>query len=182
MGTFPEWLSVIVAAAALAAAIWAAITSKRLYEVERNRDRVEADRRAKQQAGEIAAWCVTYDTPAGESSPKGLLIHNSSNAPVFDVTVQSTYSKSKRGTPEAQSSLSMSVLTPGDYATIEDSTYPWKFPETQQRVEEKVGSRLRPVTNNKGWMVTSIEFTDSFGSTWERNERGKLLRRDQEAP
>ena len=182
MGTFPEWLSVLVAAAALGAAIWAGLTSKRLFDVERERDRIENDRRAKQQASEIAAWCVTYDTPVNQPSPKGLLIHNSSNAPVFDVKVLSTYSKTKRENPETQKPLTMSVLTPGDYATIEDDKYPWKFPETQSRVEEKVGSKLRPVTNNPGWMVTGIAFVDSYGTSWLRDERGQLLRQEQETP
>lgn len=97
MGTVPEWISVLVAAAALIAAVWAGLTSKRLFDVERKRDEVALDRREKEQASEIAAWCVTYDTPADQPSPKGLLIHSSSNAPVFDVKVLSTYSK-LRGT------------------------------------------------------------------------------------
>lgn len=182
MGTTPEWISVIVAAAALAAAIWAGLTSKRLFDVERNRDKIALERREKEQASEIAAWCVTHDTPAGLPSPKGLLIHNSSNAPVFDVKVQSTYSRSKRGNPENQKPLEMSVLTPGDYATLEDVHYPWQFPETQSMVEEKVGSKLRPVTNNPGWMVTKIEFVDSYGTSWLRDVRGQLLRQEQETP
>lgn len=74
----------------------------------------------------------------------------------------------------------MSVLTPGDYAAIEDDKFPWKFPETQSRVEEKVHSRLRPVTNNPGWMVTGIAFVDSYGTSWLRDERGQLLRLEKE--
>ncbi|MCT1803870.1 hypothetical protein VVR84_15245 [Kocuria carniphila] len=180
MGTVPEWISVLVAAAALIAAVWAGLTSKRLFDVERKRDEVALDRREKEQASEIAAWSVTYDTPADQPSPKGLLIHNSSNAPVFDVKVLSTYSKTKRDTPETQKPLTMSVLTPGDYAAIEDDKFPWKFPETQSRVEEKVHSRLRPVTNNPGWMVTGIAFVDSYGTSWLRDERGQLLRLEKE--
>lgn len=44
MGTVPEWISVLVAAAALIAAVWAGLTSKRLFDVERKRDEVALDR------------------------------------------------------------------------------------------------------------------------------------------
>lgn len=182
MGTFPEWLSVIVAAAALGAAIWAGLISKRLFDVERERDALAQDHKEREQASGIAAWCITYRKSDNSPSPKGLLLHNSSDAPVFDIKVSSTYSRRQNEPPVDQPPLKLSVLPPGEHACLADTEFPWQFPEPTAQVEHRVGAPLRPVTNNRGWMVKAIEFTDSSGKQWLRNHQGQLLRLEQEKP
>lgn len=182
MGTFPEWLSAIVAAAALGAAIWAGLISKRLFNVERDRDVLAQDHKEREQASGIAAWCITYAKQGNSSSPKGLYLHNSSDAPVFDVTVCSTYSRKQRESAVDQPPLKLSVLPPGEHACMAATEYPWEFPEPTAQLEDRLGTSLRPVTNNRGWMVKSIEFTDSYGSRWHRDEQGLLSPRPQETP
>ncbi|WP_094394425.1 hypothetical protein [Kocuria varians] len=159
---------------ALAAAAWAARTSKQLYETEQRRDRIAQSERDKAQAAHIAAWCITYSTPQGTPSPRGLLIHNSSSAPVFNVVVESTYAKKKRDEPEAQKNFTMRILTPGDYVTMAEPTFGWTFPEEKISFEEDNNVRFRPVTNNEGWQVTSLRFADSSGMAWVRDATGQL--------
>lgn len=162
-----DWITALTALGALIAAVWAGLTSKRLYEIEAKRDVVSDERRARQQAAGIAAWCVFCP----ESERRGLLLHNSSDAPVFDVEVLSTYAPSQKASPVMQRPLVLTLLPPGDYVADEHPTFGWTFPD--ERVA--VPGTVRPVTKNSGWMVTAVRFTDAHGIRWER--KGGLLSR-----
>lgn len=171
LDTFAQILSAVAALGALAAAIWAARVSKRLYEIETSRDRGRAQREEKAQASGIAAWCV-FIKENQPGSQQGLLLHNSSDAPVFDVEVLSTYATKQSSEPIPQAPLKLAVLPPGDYVSNADATYKWSFPEERGSIDNAV----RPVTKNPGWVVTEVRFTDSYGTPWTRI-RGNLEKR-----
>lgn len=157
-----DWITALAALGALAAAIWAGLTSKRLYQVEAKRDVVSDERRARQQASGVAAWCVFCP----ESRQRGLLLHNSSEAPVFEVEVLSTFAPTQKATPVEQHPLTLTLLPPGDYVANEDASYHWSLPDERHTVSGTV----RPVLKNSGWTVTAIRFTDAHGVRWERRD------------
>lgn len=167
-GSLPEWISALGAIGALTAAIWAALTSKKLFQIESGRDERAAERTAREQASHISAWCVAEVN----TKQKGILLHNSSTSPVYNVEVYSTYAASNAGSPEPQKPFQMGILPPGDFISIASSApYVWEFPDSTETRDEPV----RPVTRNKAWAVNAIRFTDAHGLGWERS--GGLLRR-----
>jgi hypothetical protein len=169
LSTFAEILSAVAALGALAAAIWAVRVSKRLYEVETSRDLIATQRAEKEQASGFAAWCIVLSTNEEQERQNGILLHNSSDAPVFDIEVLSTYAKRKSLEGAPQPPLKLAILPPGDYVAHVDATYPWSFPEERG----SIGGIVRPVTNNPNWAVTELHFTDSHETRWIRRG-GKL--------
>lgn len=172
-GTVAEWLSALAALGALTAAIWAALTSRRLVQVEMHRDVKAADRAAREQASGIAAWCV-FCPGNGEDSQAGLLVHNDSDGPVYDVEVHSTRLVKQVSIP--QYPLRLSIVPPGDFVATADPKYHWSLPEERGAI----GGIVRPVTKSTGWMVTSVTFTDAHGQRWVR-DGGRLTRFAEEA-
>lgn len=57
---------------------------------------------------------------------------------------------------------------------MESDVYNWTFLESRAHMESKLGVYLRAVTRNSKWKVTSIDFIDSYGTTWRRDEHGLL--------
>ncbi len=160
-GSIPEWVTAIAAVLALAAAVWAGITSRRLVDVESGRDEVAARRRAREQARQVSAWCVVCpDAPL----PVGLLVQNSSTAPVFQMTVESTDAQGQHRPP-----LHLTIVPPGDYVVTADEQFHWTFPE-----DARTQGHVRPVTKKDTWMVQSLTFVDSSGVRWHRDQHGTL--------
>lgn len=166
-GSVADWVTAIVALLALGSAVWAAVISRRLVKVELARDVKAAEREVREQAAGVAAWAVGSD----ERSVRGLQIHNSSDAPVYDVTVESTYSPAKNQAGEPEPPLRMSVLPPGDFIALKATQFPWSFPDPV----ENIGHSMRPVMSNPRWCVTRVRFVDGQGVAWVR-EGGDLTR------
>ena len=164
MTEIADWISALAALGALVAAVWAAKVSKRLYQIEADRGLVASERDEKEQASAIAAWCLSFTDDSDAETKRGLQIHNSSDAPVFDISVRSTYASSKNGAAEAVRALELSILPPGDYTVRRHPVYQWDFPE-ERSVE---GRSVRPVMNNPKWAVEEIRFTDAHGMRWSR--------------
>lgn len=168
MGSLAEWVSALAALGALFAAVWAAVTSRKLFNIESERDRYSAAREVKQQASGIASWCVKVFRDKEPKNSNGILVHNSTESPVYAVEIASTYSKSKDSEPVERALFYMDVLPPGDFVTEEDPTYHWTFPDQRGDI---VGA-VRPITKNKNWRVVSLKFTDSYGLRWIRDDNG----------
>lgn len=164
-GSLPEWISALGAIGALTAAIWAAVTSKRLFEIESSRDQIAAQRIAREQASQISAWCVALLDEHGKWAGRGILIHNSSNAPVYDLEVDSTYAAKSTDAPQVQNTFRMGIVPPGDFVTTASNDFDkWTFPDAR----EEIPYTVRPVTKNKAWSVGVVRFTDAHGAPWAR--------------
>jgi len=170
LGSLAEWISALGAIGALAAAIWAAKTSVKLFAIETGRDELAAAKDERRQASGIAAWCVGRNDGPGK---RGILIRNSSDDPVHDVTIESTYAPKKDLEPEPQAPLTLAILPPGDYIAEEHPKFHWDFPEYREAADDQ----LQPIMKNPQWMVTAIRFTDAHGNTWER-QGGALTKID----
>ncbi|OOB91941.1 hypothetical protein [Rathayibacter sp. VKM Ac-2630] len=158
-----DWISALATIGALGAAVWAVVVSRRLHRVETDRDEVSAERAKREQASGIAARCIGRSAE-DERQRRGLLLHNSSDAPVFEVEVSSTYAPRKSHEPQRLAPLRLAILPPGDYVVFGDTTYPWTLPvERTARSEEAV-----PIMNNPGWTVTEMSFRDAHGLLWRR--------------
>lgn len=158
-----DWISALATIGALGAAVWAVVVSRRLHRVETDRDEVSAERAKREQASGIAAWCIRRSAE-DDKLRRGLLLHNSSDAPVFDIEVTSTYAPSKSHAPQPQPTLRLTILPPGDYVVFADSTYPWTLPV--ERTARSVDAA--PIMNNPGWTVTEMSFRDAHGVRWRR--------------
>lgn len=169
-----EWLSAAAAVGALIAAWWAAKTSVKLFKIETSRDRASEERAEMEQASGIAGWCVfAQDREKGHQ--KGIQLHNSSDAPVYDVVVESTYAATAKGEAQPLQPIRLSVLPPGDYVVFEHPEYHWAYAEERAALPTSV----RPVSKNPKWVVGSVAFTDAHGVKWVR--RGGALRRLDQA-
>lgn len=158
--TVAELLTAAAAVGALIAAIWAARVSRNLYRIEAARDFESGQRAEKEQASGIAAWCVY----SRAKDVGGILLHNSSDAPVFDVEVRSTYARKQNLPAELQAPLKLSLLPPGDYVADADAKFNWSFPEPRESIDDTV----RPITKNSQWIVKELYFTDAHGTRWVR--------------
>lgn len=171
-GSIAEWISAIAALGALVAAVFAARVSKRLFVTEIGRDAKSEEREIREQASRVAAWCAAFPPQAeGERLVRALHILNSSDEPVYEVEVCSTYSMKQIADPEPQKPLHLAILPPGELIARADAKYGWGFPEDRQSIDD----HYRPVTKNSGWRVTELAFTDAHGIRWVRS-RGSLHR------
>ncbi|GAA1645051.1 MULTISPECIES: hypothetical protein [Brevibacterium] len=175
MGNVAEWVSAVVALCALIAAVWAARTSRNLYEtsrdlykVESKRDEKSREREKRIQASGIASWCVRIIPHDGSALSNGILVHNSTDSPVYDVEVTSIYSVSKGSDPVKLAPFTMEVLPPGDFVAGEHPKYGWTFPDQR----EDIDGIVRPITKNRNWRVVTLKFTDSYGLRWMRDKNG----------
>lgn len=88
-----ELASAGTGALALRAAVWAGVTAKRLYDVERRRGRDRMDTELSSQAEQFAAWIswspaprLDMDLPPGTRSPN-LALKNANPVPMYEVLV-----------------------------------------------------------------------------------------------
>ncbi|MFE2657990.1 hypothetical protein [Brevibacterium sp. NPDC059310] len=98
----------------------------------------------------------------------GILVHNSTDSPVYDVEVVSTYSVSEGSDSVDRSPFKMRVLPPGDFVAEQHPKFNWTFPDQR----EDIDGIVRPITKNSHWRVVSLKFTDSYGLRWIRDDNG----------
>lgn len=170
-GSIAEWVAAIAAVSALGAAVWAGMTSASLFTIERARDRENAARVKQQQASLIAAWSVAcpeheLDTVRGQAIEEhdGLLIQNSSNAPVHDVVIRSS------SIAGANRDATLNIVPPGELVLLRNKKYPWSLAKPRNYIKGTV----HPITKRSDWRVHSLDFTDAAGVRWQRS--GSVLR------
>lgn len=163
LGTPAEWLSALAALGALVAAVWAGMIARRLYGIERARDRARVASERRRDAALVHAWTACWFDDQGVRYD-GLVISNTSSNPVFGMVVESvSYDGSQ------QPKLRLSLVPPGRYFVARSNEkYRWEFPELIEHLE---GS-LRPIMRNREWRVTRMLFQDVRGVSWIRTERG----------
>ncbi|MDQ1083967.1 MULTISPECIES: hypothetical protein [Microbacterium] len=158
MGDLPTWISTL--------AIGFAALS---YLGDRKSRAQERDREEKSQATRLSAWAVTDADP--EHRAYGVLIANDSGATFYSVDVVATVHK------EVQPTLKLVTLPPGRlFVPLESDRgkgkAPWGFGMPPSEYE----GTLRPYTVTGGYVVESMEFTDSFSQRW-RTDRHAVLQR-----
>lgn len=169
----PDWITALVAVAALIAAIWATVTSRALLAVERERDDERRKLDSASQAALLSAWAVFC--PNAEKSEdqrqSGVSVTNHSSAAFYDVRIQSQDHMGK-----TQPAIEMTIMPTGTYVILGHLTFHWTFP---LQLDEAQGP-IRPITKHEKWRVTSIEMTDANGLRWRRTG-GVLARLDNAA-
>ncbi len=162
----PNWLTAVATCGALAAAVFAGVTAKRLYDTEHARDlRAAAAERAR-QANEVVAWASWTDIPSaalrlpnGDTSRVNLAVRNASGVPVYDAVVE--YSCDGK----ALGGQKFSVLSPtGDE------------PHHREIKASGVGVLVAKPRGPSARLDirVSMEFTDALGLRWRRETSGIL--------
>lgn len=165
--TVANWVMAVTTALALAAAVWAGHTARKLYAIEQRRDRDQEQAAERKQADLVAVWVswsglrVPLSLPSGATSPSSLAVQNGSAVPIYDVQV--TYS-------EAGAPLGIQlfhIISPtGSQAHYREI----KCNAVLQRLDEP---RAKDVRLD---LRVSIAFTDAGGIRWSRESSGRLLR------
>lgn len=165
-----EWLSVVVALFALAAAVWAVVGMRRMEQTEGRRDAVSHQEGRRRQADEVMAWMsAELGKPTDHRSV--IEVHNRSAAPIYDLVVLSsdlTYREQRRVRVD-NPRLSIRIFPPGHLVYGPDPEHFWDLGRRPDECE-----RLRPMTTSTDRRVESFEFTDASGTRWRRYEDGVL--------
>lgn len=148
-----------------------------LYQYFRN---FRAQQRA--QAELISAWWVRVDADEKLVVDKndfvspiknpptyhtGILIRNSSGAPVYSMKIVApgfVMSDGRRTAGTRVFTLKQEMLPPGEFVCFQVNKDEWSFPE----LASSICGKVRPIANNKEWMVESVSFTDAAGRKWCR--------------
>lgn len=202
-GSYPEWISAITAIGALIFAATAWIRAKKMLQLEQRRDGKALDRERECQARCIAAWVVGVrwlpevkeqvmendrkyrDDEEAEPSGVGVMIANSSDAPVYDVRVEFG---NPMDTDVAAVRAEVPTLPPGQWIKVLreharqriltgaadeldalDHQRSWVFLQGEQSFESTT-----PLADARKYGVVGIEFTDSRENRWRRDVRGRL--------
>ncbi|GAB3618314.1 hypothetical protein GCM10027416_28710 [Okibacterium endophyticum] len=166
-GSVAEWVTALVTLGALAAAVGAGLTTRRLYLIESERDRLGAEERSRRQAQNVAAWVAAAIDGGDAPDSYGVVIHNSSSAVIYDVSVRAT----RKGGGELEL-LKLHVVPPGEYYAEYQpgAKFAWGFPSAVSAT----GMEIRPVTKSAAMGIKRLEFRDSADRRWLRSDSGSL--------
>lgn len=159
LGDLPTWIT--------AAAIGTGAAS---YFLDRDRRREEKAREESAQAVQLSAWTVTDVT--SEPRTYGVVIDNRSNSTFHGIEIHVQLHREPTSRP-----IELSTLPPGRYWVAYNGPhekYVWDFPI---EVGEYEGGYLRPYTKTEGYKVERMEFLDSSGMRWSRDEKAALRRK-----
>lgn len=153
---------------ALAAAIWAAVTAKRLFVIEQSRERDREEAAERNQAELFASWVswshqpqVAMHLPDGTSSRATLAVRNGSPVPVYDVVVTYNEGRLALGTQE------FNVISPtGSVAHYREIKCAGVGDALMRPRDPDARLDLR----------VALTFTDAQGKRWTRETSGKLGR------
>lgn len=166
-GTLADWLTAVIAIAALLASIVAWRTSVRMLQVEEERDKKNEIAETRKQAVAVFGWGILLtQRPAGQCW--SIVLQNSSNEPVFNVLVESQRADGSK----ANAPLRLNLLPPGKYVMPSNPQYHWGSPIdfTQSPEPHEL------IAKGKFSMVTKVEFTDSHGRRWSIDEHRRISR------
>lgn len=160
-----NWVTALATLLALGAAIWAGVTAKRLYEIERKRETDRAQAQERSQADQFASWIswsrqpqVAMALPDGMRSPS-LALQNGAPVPVYEVAV--TYFEGR----EFLGAQTFSVISPTG------STPHYR----QIRCPGVAEVLLRPRDRDTRLdLRVALTFTDAHGVRWTRDRSGIL--------
>jgi arabinogalactan oligomer/maltooligosaccharide transport system substrate-binding protein len=168
-GDVPSWLSASAGLAALTFAVVAVVVARRTYQLESERDHVNAEARLKQdafvrrtQAALVSAWWAKEDANRSDEDGRSWAVHmrNASDTPVYKVhiTIIGMGSHAKRKT------LELPLVPP----TSVPVAYPIDLPGITANSD--ADSTGHPLADYR----VSLRFTDAAGVRWIRDEYGSL--------
>lgn len=153
-GDLPTWVTTLAVLFAAAQLRQSRIASKK-----------ESEREARAQADGVWAWAGSCRTEDGKASAYGVVITNSSPAPIRNVRV----SLHLHG--NALETELIRVLPPGEYF-VERNGSNWGYPMTL----EEFGATIRPYAQTERYMVHSTKFIDAVGTSWNYLSESGLQR------
>jgi hypothetical protein len=169
-----DLISALTSVGALAASIAAAFIARRLFFIERDRDaRRESEDRRRQASG-VSAWIGVHVEPGKAKPPKVVVVSNTSDGPVFDVSVGTA----KLDGITTRTPL-LKCLPPGTFVYGRAADYKahpkdseWTYALT---TTEFVGPP-RPYSFAPGnAAVTDVTFSDALNQRWTRQSNGALI-------
>lgn len=149
------------------------------------------------QAELVSAWWVridkdsklnlslgNYANPISDAPQYyvGLLLQNSSTAPVYDLRIVApgfVMIDGNRWEFTAEFHYKLDLLPPGEFVCFQITNQEddkkkvkrkWAYPE----LVSSAPGKIRPICNNKEWIVSSIKFKDASGNSWERTKSNGL--------
>lgn len=169
-GSLAEWATAVIALAALVAAVWSGVLSRRLVGVEQDRDDARFATERRSQATHVHAWGAYLTRPDRADGERfSLVILNSSSLPVSDVVIRSRHLK----TDEPAIDLTISVVPPGKWVFPSAGRKGWKVAPIDFELNPEPAD---PILRKD--MVTGFAFTDATGVRWAVDEHRHL----EEAP
>ena len=168
LGDVPTWLGALATIGALigAYAIWKVESGRDEFTAQERRDRAELEQRA--QADRVAAWYGRSDD--GSGGPQvirewGAFIQNSSDLPVYDLSVSFRFLTPQANDPDRSAERSLSdlirVVPPTDRIFV--------------RLDHSVLEQTD--RDSYGNYVVALDFRDAAGRLWRRDAKGGLAER-----
>ena len=158
-----EWVSVIIAVAALGAAVWSAKESAELRRVERERVERERDEARRQFAVKINAWIGVCP----DVKPRGwwLVVDNASAATIHEISAVLIL----KDEPVV---WNVGLIPPGRLHFAID--WNGRQVDKEARIGDEIGIPVRPITLAERTRLAEVRFMDANGTRWSRDARGKL--------
>jgi hypothetical protein len=150
-GTYPDWISAVSTALALAGAAVAVYYTYQVNKREEARDDRYEQAQRRAQASKVAIWT------AGETSP-AFYLRNASELPIYDVAIY-RFVKNRQAHPRLDAG-------PDLWGSV--GTLP---------ADQEVRARMFDFTqgdNREGSYAYGVGFTDSEGNGWYRDANGRL--------
>lgn len=161
LGSLATALALIYVAKSTAHAKKAAEAAEQQLSVERARDDVRRQERARAQAHQISIWPAILHR--GGVDRWGVAVANSSGDPIYDLDIQRPLSHSRNNkVPIPRLDLRMTILPPGIYF-CEPETIP--VPAGPEQLE--------PIFKNSDYCA-ELTFRDSSSALWHRARDGQL--------
>lgn len=174
MAEVPDWITAVATALALGAAVWAGLTARKLYDIERKREASRDLADERQQAELVASWVswtnqpdVTLTLPDGRASRAHLAMQNASPVPVYDIEVEYSEGEESLG---SQRFHALSPTGPTPHHREIKSAAVGEFLARPRSADARVDIRV------------AISFTDARGTRWARTAAGQLSREDLPGP
>ena len=163
-------IAALATVGALFAARAAGKEAKRLYQIESTRDEIAAEERDRAQASKVNTWAALR-LLQGIFQAFGVVVSISSEEPVYGlkVTVEG-FTNSKVST--------LACVPPGQYFVESKEiakggrTFYWDYAKSVSEIRDP----LRPFSASQSKKVIALQFTDSSGREWTRDETGTHAR------
>jgi len=152
LGNVPDWVSALGSVFALGFGAVAVVVTRRMYRIESERDRVDAQARSAQQLFERRAQAALVSSWWGESQDGrvGAFVRNSSEAPVYQAYL------TVLGLDDHSDSFKVHYLV---VPPLDDAVF---CPVDDKQPAQRAARRVK------------LSFTDAAGVRWLRNQYGRL--------
>lgn len=167
-GSVAEWVGALGGVLAVFAAVVSWLTSLKIVKLEEKRDSERRIADERNQA-ELVTVIGVMRPESQKLEQYGIMVINGSNAPIYEVTIESQKADKSAANPE----LKLSVLPPGRYVIPAHPTYKWGSVIDQDAQQDKLDMMSK---GRGGEMITHVTFVDAASREWEL-VRGRELRR-----